>query len=415
MNRELRVLFLGPVGVLGGAERVLLEAVKALRAERTGLSLKVVTMTPGPLLDEARAAGAEAELIEMPRALAELGDSGAGIRGVEFARQLGHVATSPEVYRFHDALRRTVRAFRPDLLHSNGLKTHLLAPSVAPRGTPIIWHLHDFVSQRPVMRRGLLAVKGRAALGLAISRAVAADFRSALGPLPVAVVHNAVDCHRFAPGPASGASLDALAGLPTAPPGTLRVGLVATYARWKGHEVFLRAAARLAALEPRRPVRFYVVGGPIYRTLDSQYSRDELLGMSRALGLHDRVGFVPFQADTVPVYRSLDVAVHASTSPEPFGLTIVEAMACARPVVVSLAGGARELVVPGEDALAAAPGDARALSEQVLLLVRDAALRRRLGTAARGSVQARFSRERWGAQLLAAYGRALGESPSAAR
>jgi glycosyltransferase involved in cell wall biosynthesis len=115
------------------------------------------------------------------------------------------------------------------------------------------------------------------------------------------------------------------------------------------------------------------------------------------------------------VYRALDVAVHASTSPEPFGLTIVEAMACARPVVVSLAGGARELVVPGEDALAAAPGDIRALSEQVRLLVRDAALRARLGASARSAVQARFSRERWGAQLLSAYERALGAASSAAR
>lgn len=411
-----RVLFLGPVGVLGGAERVLLEAVRALLAERPGLSLKVVTMTPGPLLDEVKATGAEAELIEMPRALAELGDSGAGNRGMEFARQLGQVAASREVYRFHAALRRTVQSFRPDLLHSNGLKTHLLAPSVSASGTPIIWHLHDFVSQRPVMRRGLLALRGRAALGLAISRAVAEDFRAALGPqLPVAVVHNAVDCRRFSPGPADGAMLDALAGMPPAAPDTVRVGLVATYARWKGHEVFLRAAARAAAMAPRLPVRFYVVGGPIYRTLDSQYSRDELVGLSRGLGLHHRVGFVPFQADTVPIYRVLDVAVHASTSPEPFGLTIVEAMACARPVVVSLDGGARELVVPGEDALAAAPGDVRGLSEQIQRLVRDAALRAKLGAAARGAVQARFSRERWGSQLLSAYDRALGTASSATR
>jgi glycosyltransferase involved in cell wall biosynthesis len=395
------------VGVLGGAERVLLDAVRALKEERPGLALKVLTMTPGPLLAEAQDAGAEAELIEMPRALAELGDSSAGNRGVGFARQLAQVASSPEVYRFHDQLRRCARAFLPDLVHSNGLKTHLLAPSVSPRHVPIVWHLHDFVSQRPVMRRGLLAVRGQAALGLAISRAVAEDFQSALGDLPVQVLHNAVDCNRFSPGPGDGAALDALAGLSPSPAGTVRVGLVATYARWKGHEVFLRAAARVAARAPRLPVRFYVVGGPIYRTPDSQYSRDELVGLANGLGLHERVGFIPFQADTVPIYRALDVAVHASTSPEPFGLTIVEAMACGRPVVVSLAGGARELVHPGEDALAAAPQDVRALSEAMERLAGDAAIRERLGTAARRTALQRFSRERWGARLLEAYARAV--------
>ncbi len=54
-----------------------------------------------------------------------------------------------------------------------------------------------------------------------------------LGGVPVHVVDNGVDVARFSPGPAEGARLDALAGLPPAHEGTLRVGLVATYARWK--------------------------------------------------------------------------------------------------------------------------------------------------------------------------------------
>ena len=49
--------------------------------------------------------------------------------------------------------------------------------------------------------------------------------------------------------------------------------------------------------------------------------------------------------------RALDVVVHASTQPEPFGLVIAEAMACGRAVVVSSGGGAAEIVTPGEDAL----------------------------------------------------------------
>src|SRR4051812_6736193 len=62
-------------------------------------------------------------------------------------------------------------------------------------------------------------------------------------------------------------------------------------------------------------------------------------------------GFVPFQARVEAVYRALDVVVHASTRPEPFGLTIAEAMACGRPLVAARAGGAAELFEDEVEAL----------------------------------------------------------------
>jgi len=78
-----------------------------------------------------------------------------------------------------------------------------------------------------------------------------------------------VDLDRFNPqGPKL--DLDAIAGVPSAPAGTIRVGLVATMARWKGHEVFLRA---LSMLPKELPVRGYVIGGPIYSTAGSQRAR----------------------------------------------------------------------------------------------------------------------------------------------
>ena len=53
----------------------------------------------------------------------------------------------------------------------------------------------------------------------------------------------------------------------------------------------------------------------------------------------NRLAFVPFQAETADAFRASIVVVHASTQPEPFGRTIVEAMACSRPVIVANAGG----------------------------------------------------------------------------
>jgi len=183
----------------------------------------------------------------------------------------------------------------------------------------------------------------------------------------------------------------------------VRVGLVATYARWKGHEVFLRAVGELMRSPPRVPVRFYVVGGPIYTTLGSQYSREELLSLARELGVAGHVALVPFQPDPLPVYRALDVVVHASTQSEPFGLSVAEAMACGKAVIVSAAGGVAELIEPGVDAIAVTPGDVSAMTQAMRELIQDPRRRAELGSAARKSAVANLDRRRIGPALLAIY------------
>jgi glycosyltransferase involved in cell wall biosynthesis len=150
-------------------------------------------------------------------------------------------------------------------------------------------------------------------------------------------------------------------------------------------------------------VRFYIIGSPIYATRGSQASREELRSLARGRNLEKCVGFIAFQENPVEAFRSLDIVVHASTQPEPFGLTIVEAMACAKPVVVAQAGGAAELFRHGQDALGFAPGDAEALAAAMNQLVADPCLRRRLGENARRTVLARFHREGLGQRFLGLY------------
>jgi glycosyltransferase involved in cell wall biosynthesis len=403
----MRVLFLSPVSVVGGAERVLLTAVAGVRQVDPTAVVRVLAPAEGPLLDAARAAGAEAEAVPMPAALARLGDSQLRSVGKWRGRLglLGRAAWAvPAACRYVARLRSAVAAFRPDLVHSNGIKTHLLSRVAVPRGVPVVWHLHDFYGLRPAAARLLRRASGRVRAGVAISRAVAADAGKVLPGVPVEVIPNAVDLVRFSPG--LGDDLDALAGLSPAPAGTVRVGLVATYARWKGHLTFLDAARRLAdAAGP--PLRWYVVGGPIYQTA-AQFTPDELRAAAAARGVADRVGFVPFRSDPAGVYRALDVVVHASTLPEPFGLTVVEAMACGRAVVVSAAGGAAELFTDGHDGLGVAPGDSAGLAAAVAKLAADPGLRARLGAAARESVTARFDATAYGPRLVTLYRRLCG-------
>ena len=125
--------------------------------------------------------------------------------------------------------------------------------------------------------------------------------------------------------------------------------------------------------------------------------------MAAGLGISDRVGFTGFLDRPAEAVRALDVVVHASTRPEPFGLVIAEGMACGRAVIVSQAGGAAELIEADVNALGHAPGDAARLAEHIARLASDRSWRARRGAAARATAEQRFDRARLAAELIPIY------------
>ena len=397
--KAMRILYLSPVGGLGGAERVLLTAIR--NVARLGHEALLISCASGPVVDRARAAGATAaDVLPMPALLSSTGESGGAVFGL-----LRSAATAPLMSDYVRRLALAIRRARPDVVHSNGVKTHVLS-SLARAGVPVVWHLHDFIRSRPVTSKVLRFIRRRATRAIAVSHAVANDAAGVITDLPIDVITNAIDLTRFSPGDGNPAELDRLAGL-SPPEGVVRVGLVATYARWKGHDLFLRAAGRAIQTDPGLPVRFYIIGGPIYHTAGSQWTLDELRTRAKDLGIAAKVGFVPFLDDPVPVYRALDVVVHASTRPEPFGLTIAEAMACGRAVLISKAGGAAELFKDGDDAIGLPPGDEDALARAITQLVHDDDRREQLGRNARAAAEQRFDDSHFGQRLVDVYQRSV--------
>ena len=394
----MRIAFLSASGQLGGAETCLLDMIASLRAAAPDWPLLLVTAADGPLVARAQALGAAVAVVPFPAAVARLGESGFEASGgpARFAAQIG-LAVGP-IAGYASTLGHALAPFGPDLVHTNGLKMHLLGAYAAD--APIVWHVHDYLGRRRVSSRLLRWNAGRCAAVIANSDSVAADVRAALGDgVSVTRMYNAVDLARFSP-TGDALDLDRRSGLPAAAAGTVRVGLLGTFARWKGHETFLRA---IAVLPASLPVRAYVIGGPVYQTDGSQYAIDELRDAADRLGVAPRVGFAGIVDRPDAALRALDVAVHASTAPEPFGLVIAEAMACGRAVVVSGAGGAAELVTPGVDALVHAPGDAEALATAIRTLAADPTRRAALGAAARATALRRFDRARLATELMRIY------------
>ncbi len=385
----MRIVYLNPIGDIGGAERSLLAWMRATRSAFPQAELILIAPAEGSLGTAAREIGVHVEIAPWPERVAGLGDSvladstkASGADGV--IRLLGRgIAAGPAILKYIAALRKILLRLEPTIIHSNGIKNHLLLRMALPLHSPhVVWHLHDFLGRRRLVGHALGLASSNIAGAIAVSHAVAHDAQPVLPRAKIDVIYNTTDVDRFSPAPAACRQLDEWAGLRPADADTMRVVLVATYARWKGQDIFIDAASRVMKAA-NQPIRFYIVGGPIYQTRGSQFTQAELHDRSKSAGLEDVIGFIPFRPNPAEVYRSADIVVHCSTQPEPFGLTVIEAMASGRPVVVSTAGGAAELFTNGLDALGISPGDIQGLADAICRLVSDVNLREKLGCEAR--------------------------------
>jgi glycosyltransferase involved in cell wall biosynthesis len=400
----MKVVYLNSSGQLGGVENLLLDLLSSLRSAEPNWRLHLIVPQNGPLVARALSLGVESLVLEFPGELARLGESsiydptGAQTSSADVTRKL--LSSAPATLNYVRRLRKTLKELNPDAIHTHSLKMHVLGLWARPSGVPVVWHLHDYIGSRPVMARLLQLHGGRCAAAVANSESVAGDVRAVCGPeLNVHAVYNAVNLENFTPDGTT-LDLDARAGVAPARSETVRVGLLATFGRWKGHRTFLEA---LALLPSDLPVRGYIIGDAIYQTENSQYTVEDLRSLARELGIADRVAFTGFIEDPAAAIRALDIVVHASTEPEPFGLVIAEAMACGRALIASQAGGAAELIEEERNALAHSPGDSRVLADCIKRLVLDASLREQLGQAGRRTAEARFDHRRLASEMIPIY------------
>ncbi|HEX5270927.1 MAG TPA: glycosyltransferase, partial [Gemmataceae bacterium] len=168
----MRLLFLNPVGTIGGAERVLLDLVASLRAAAPSIDVHLAAAADGPLLDAARSLRVSATVLPLPPSAGELGDSGLAGGRSALSLLLRGPAGAWAAWRYGRQLRRFVDQIRPDVVHSNGIKFHLLTHLARLRGTPVVWHLHDFLSGRRIAAPALRWAARSAAGAVAVSRAV---------------------------------------------------------------------------------------------------------------------------------------------------------------------------------------------------------------------------------------------------
>jgi glycosyltransferase involved in cell wall biosynthesis len=184
---------------------------------------------------------------------------------------------------------------------------------------------------------------------------------------------------------------------------TLLVGIVGRLTEIKNHEMFLDAAAEFKKRNSSTPVRFVIVGdGGLRAQLEAQ---------TRKLGLTEDVIFTGERNDPAVFYPALDVVALTSRN-EGTPLTLIEAMANARPVIATNVGGVVDLLGPViEDAgykvcergIGVPAGDVQTFASGLQKLVDDAALRDRLGAQGFGFVYAKYPKQRLLADIRNLY------------
>ncbi|MHB8346828.1 MAG: glycosyltransferase family 4 protein [Acidiferrobacterales bacterium] len=187
-------------------------------------------------------------------------------------------------------------------------------------------------------------------------------------------------------------------------PGQRVFGIFGRIVSWKGHREFVRAASEVLRSMPEAVA---VVVGDV--SDGDRELWDELHDLVRKQGLEDRFIFTGYIAKVVELYGIMDVVVHASTRPEPFGLVITEAMACGVPVVASNLGAPSEIIDDGKDGLIVDPTDTPALAQAIRSLLMDERLRSEMGDLGRRKVLAKYNMDDYARRMEEAYRRALGD------
>jgi lipopolysaccharide/colanic/teichoic acid biosynthesis glycosyltransferase/glycosyltransferase involved in cell wall biosynthesis len=349
---------------LSGAEQSLADLVAGLA--QGPVEPIVALPSDGPLAARLRASGVLVRTVPMSKRLLETSrETLSRSPFAVLARMFAFIGASWRIFRL-------MRQTRPAIVHTNTLKSHLIAmlPCAITR-TPLVWHVRDILP-RGWLQRAFTQCARLATIIIVPSRACAEPFRSAKQVLrKVRLVPNGIRVEEFWEA-RDDRSLREMMAVSASDP---VIGIVGRIAPWKGQETFVRAAAMLAVRYPR--AHFAVIGAPLFEQ-DHMFER-HLLNMVNQLGIADRVSFLGFQP-APEAMAACDVVVHASTEPEPFGRTIVEAMAAGKPVVCADGGAIREIVPPAAG-FVVPPSRPELLADALDRLLADKKLRKRMGEA----------------------------------
>jgi Glycosyltransferase len=302
-------------------------------------------------------------------------------------------------WRVIRTVRATVVEIKPDLLHANSIRAGLVATAATlGLGTRVIWHLHDLLPRHPFSNAiRIFAFLFARARMIAVSQAVADNFAGRFFSLKhrISAILNGIEMEKF----------KMVEGVRNVTRETLQlqeddfvVGVVGMLTPRKGQLAVVENFPRVLEQVPN--AKLLIVGAAVFNR-DEKYA-DRLKRTATDLGISDRVHFLGSRDDIPALMQSLDLLV-VNSSVEPFGLVLLEAMACGTPVLAAISGGIPELIQHSRNGWLIEYGDSRALSDSIIHLSQSLETRQQIAERGRRLVLETFSSSRYLNQLEQFY------------
>ncbi len=354
MSETYTILYLANSGdIIGGGQISLLGLLK--RLNRGKYHPVVVCPAVGSLYDELKRIGVETHIVRMNT-----------LRNLNFLLWVKTI----------NRLVQLIKSKKIQIIHSNGSRATIFG-GIAARltKTPLIWHVR-IVNSDKLLDRLLARLASKI---IVISKAVSRRFNWLKNKEDkIVLVYNGIDLERFKPN----VGIRKVRGesLSSKTPMVVTVGRLDWY---KGHKYLLEAAEKIVQTLP--DARFLIVG-------DGEY-RKRLENQVKQLNLDENVIFTGNRKDIPEILAGIDLFVLSSVS-EGFGRAVAEAMACAKTVVATKAGGLSEVVEDGITGRLVSPKNSTALAEAIIELLKDKKKAENMGIAGRKRVEKLFSIER---------------------
>lgn len=181
-------------------------------------------------------------------------------------------------------------------------------------------------------------------------------------------------------------------------------GIVGRIMRWKGHIELLMAAKIVLSALPK--AKLVIIGGTSDGNIRNIKNITKMIDDS---GFKDRIIFTGYVPDVSAFYKIIDVCVHCSIEPEPFGLVITEAMSYGVPVIASDLGAPKEIITDGENGYIIDPTATEKLAKTIIKLLTDDGLRERIGERGKQHVESTYQLEAYGHSIEKVYLDLLGD------
>jgi glycosyltransferase involved in cell wall biosynthesis len=165
-------------------------------------------------------------------------------------------------------------------------------------------------------------------------------------------------------------------------------GVIGRLDSWKGHAFFIEAVDIARRIDPA--IRGLIVGGITPSETNQSYV-EGLREQLKKLELGSIVAFAGHRTNIAEIIQCLDAVICSSSSPEPFGLMVVESMAVGTPVIATNAGGPAEMITDTENGILVPLKDSAAMAEAMLRIARDSDLVKKIRSAGERTVADRFT------------------------